>query len=79
MARKVTSSEGKKGIKWKKLAAQELKAVDGLKLKVLLRNVLLAAGRPDSKEAREQALKRITSSSRIEIENGFARCRSKAY
>lgn len=62
-----------KPIKWKKLASRELQAPEVMKLRSLMRRVLLAAGKSDSKEHRDVLLKKLSSSSQFRIEDGFVR------
>ena len=67
-----------KPIKWKKLASRELESLEGMKLKKLLKKVLLAAGRPHSKEARDICLRTLNESSQFEVQDDFVKLLRKS-
>ncbi len=72
---KATAHETKQ-VKWKKLVSRELQDAGEMTLKTLLKRVLQAVGKSDSKAARAVMLARLTKSSQFQIHDGIIKLSS---
>lgn len=73
----IDSEKPGKPVKWKKLAVKQLQSGKGMKVKKLVKRVLIAAGKADSKAFEEEFLTKLTNSSQFQIQDGIVRLADK--